>query len=329
MTLSVHMVAATSAIVLILLIVIVDVTANHGHAAACACASQGRPPPQTDVHSMTQIQPQERGKLHPKWAVLKHTGLGIVVVVFRGTFSYADILVDMRFEPIELPCGIQVNGGMHAAVAICADAVKMALRDALRDGVRYRVLVTGHSYGGACSQLLRVISLSSPSWSNILNRVSRVEVVTFGAPLVFGARQSSSEEAQSGGQGGALLDRVGKDSRHYVHQGDIVPRMLTPHSAELLGKLTEGQSRADVQQMASHIGSYGPVGSFRVIYTEPRRAGRAERHIVRAVQAGADTETLLEPAPVMYLANTIQDHDSGFYRDKLNAVCSLGGGIAR
>jgi hypothetical protein len=105
--------------------------------------------------------------------------------------------------------------------------------------------------------------------------------------------------------------------------------MLTPHSAELLGKLTEGQSRADVQQMASHIGSYGPVGSFRVIYTEPRRAGRAERHIVRAVQAGADTETLLEPAPVMYLANTIQDHDSGFYRDKLNAVCSLGGGIAR
>jgi hypothetical protein len=62
---------------------------------------------------IVRIKDQKEGKLQPKWAVLRHAGLGLVVVVFRGTYSYQDVLADMMFKPVVLPCGVPVNGGMQ------------------------------------------------------------------------------------------------------------------------------------------------------------------------------------------------------------------------
>jgi hypothetical protein len=114
-----------------------------------------------------------------------------------------------------------------------------------------------------------------------------------------------------------ILQQLDNESRHYIHQGDIVPRLLGPKSSELLQKLTDNIPAATAA--TELIGKYAPVGSFRVIYSEGSR--RNERHRVRVVRDDKGVMELLEPAPLIYLALAVQDHASTFYRDKLYSVC--------
>jgi hypothetical protein len=148
-----------------------------------------------------------------------------------------------------------------------------------------------------------------------MNTDMSIHVHTY--PYIYTYIHITQAEGDPACSANTILQQLHKDSRHYIHQGDIVPRLLGPKSCELLQKLTESIPAAATA--TELIGKYAPVGSFRVVYSEGSR--QSERHRVRVVSEGSAVMGLLEPAPLIYLTLAVHDHASTFYRDKLNSAC--------
>mmetsp|Transcript_2740 Transcript_2740/g.9175 ORF Transcript_2740/g.9175 Transcript_2740/m.9175 type:complete len:161 (-) Transcript_2740:918-1400(-) len=99
----------------------------------------------------------------------------------------------------------------------------------------FRVVFTGHSYGGGCAMVLALRSLLDTEWRDMLwNSRIDLQIVVFGAPLVFG--DPCTEEGMK------ILETLSNRLRCYVHQCDVVPRLLGRQSSALLRLLSENQS---------------------------------------------------------------------------------------
>jgi len=276
----------------------------------------------------------------PKWVVLTHKAMNIVAVTFRGTFSVQDAFADLVYIPRALPCGIKVHTGMHTTMGACQEKIRAELCHAIADMVKPRLILTGHSYGGGCAKLLRLHASIDPDWLEITSRVSGIEAVTFGAPLVFGQGSSSPQQQQqkeqkpasqaagggaksgaggagAGGQSLSALNELHRSCRCYVHQGDVVPRLLGPQSADLyetlLGSRLQEAQRIKVR---SHVSAYAPIGSYRFIYT----SSPSNIHHIRVAADAAEAQHLLEPLKTVFIPLAIQDHGTLLYSEKVDAV---------
>ncbi|KAJ7879384.1 Alpha/Beta hydrolase protein [Mycena leptocephala] len=102
-----------------------------------------------------------------------------IVVAFRGTFSLREAVIDARvlLVPFESP-GIEelvhVHRGFLGAYNNVAADVVATVKKELRDYPAYRVVVTGHSLGGA------VASLAAPSLKAALLPDVTLKLYTFG-----------------------------------------------------------------------------------------------------------------------------------------------------
>ena len=196
----------------------------------------------------------------PKWVVVRlkkgvlRGGAGSegVLVVFRGTHSWEDTMHDLLCIPTEHASGVMLHRGVNLAVSRAAPAILEALGQALHGQKSPRVILTGHSYGGALALALQLHSLVDEDWGHVASVSGGVSSVTFGAPLVFGC----------GGSKGCdhYLQRIHASSRQYVHQGDVVPRLLGRQGQVLLKALSKWRA----SQTAPNGEGGGAVGWWEV-----------------------------------------------------------------
>ncbi len=194
--------------------------------------------PDAKAASIDEATSDWNANAYPKWAVvrLKHGVLrgGVrsegVLVVFRGTHSWEDTMHDLLCIPIEHTSGVMLHRGVALAVSRAAPLILPALRQAMHGWTSPRVIITGHSYGGALALALQLHSLVDEDWEHVTSVSGGVSSVTFGAPLVFGCGGSKDSES--------YLQRIHAFSRQYVHQGDVVPRLLGRQGQVLLQALS-------------------------------------------------------------------------------------------
>lgn len=183
-------------------------------------------------------------------------------VVFRGTESGVidDVLTDARTLQAAGPAGSRVHSGFDAAYR----AVRPGIQELLQ-GVSGRIVLCGHSLGGALANLAAIDRPESL-------------LVTFGAPRVGDSRFAD------------LLAAVAV--RRYVNCCDIVPRVPPrsfdqPHLAELLTELLEVDACELPQSESLALGAAQAAGRIaaRVIAKTFRMAGLEVefRHAGRAL----------------------------------------------
>mmetsp|Transcript_2747 Transcript_2747/g.9208 ORF Transcript_2747/g.9208 Transcript_2747/m.9208 type:complete len:221 (-) Transcript_2747:918-1580(-) len=159
----------------------------------------------------------------------------VILVTFRGTYSWIDVMHDLVCLPVTQKHGIPVHCGFNAAISKCSTAIFESLQACAKSTNVKRVVFTGHSYGGGCAMVLALRSLLDTEWRDMLwNSRIDLQIVVFGAPLVFG--DPCTEEGMK------ILETLSNRLRCYVHQCDVVPRLLGRQSSALLRLLSENQS---------------------------------------------------------------------------------------
>lgn len=133
----------------------------------------------------------------------------VVVVVFRGTsIPIPDWLTNLTFvnHEIDAQSGFVVHRGFFNATESIYSRVLSSLR--AQGGGTKRVIVTGHSLGGA---MAAIFSLKARTKEGM----TIDEVVTFGQPLAFNVAL-----------GDHINDTFKQSYRRFVNADDIVPRVL-------------------------------------------------------------------------------------------------------
>lgn len=121
-----------------------------------------------------------------------------IVLVFRGSNDWKDVLMNIRFLKIKTPLNRDIHAGFLSAYkSVEEDINKWIYLEVPSD---YSLYVTGHSLGGALATL------------HTLRSMRPIELtVTFGAPPVGGLNTSK--------------DARYKNIIRYVYGGDIVTRI--------------------------------------------------------------------------------------------------------
>ncbi|KAF7350096.1 putative feruloyl esterase A [Mycena venus] len=145
-----------------------------------------------------------------------------IVVVFRGTLSVKDVKADLKFLQEEfkspgIPESVRVHRGFLSAYQAVAEDVLAEVKQQLNSFPTYRIVVTGHSLGGA------IASLAALSLKIALPDVP-LQLYTFGQPRVGNKIFAKHVERTIG------VDSIFRT----VHRNDGVPTML-PRKVWALG----------------------------------------------------------------------------------------------
>jgi predicted lipase len=152
-------------------------------------------------------------------------------VAFRGTTNNADWGTNSRLRKI--PSTLGGGARVHRGFAESWESVKDQVFEELVDLAPERIVLTGHSLGGACAVLAS---------TDIIARFAEVPVdlVTFGAPRCGNLAYSE-----------AIAEKVSSHTR-VVHDNDIVPSMPSvvfgyahPNTEWL--HIIDGDSKADIK----------------------------------------------------------------------------------
>lgn len=148
-----------------------------------------------------------------QWAILTNpANVDLVYVVFRGTDSATDVLVDLGSTSRNVgdDCDIGVHSGIWDALhprGNESDHPHTVITQWLaehRGGDGIHVAVCGHSLGGACASLTALELLRNGSKMN----TKQVSVTTFGSPQVL-AKPITSRHL-------CVWSRLAEISTHYV-----------------------------------------------------------------------------------------------------------------
>lgn len=243
------------------------------------------------------------------WSV---SGVGLVVA-FRGTASYEDVLVDVNIRPTPLKLDskrtfggaapLQVHAGMYHGVQrhlgtiqsdIVAATAQLASRisddlpgrtsqERRRTGASAQpsVWLTGHSLGGGYANCAALHLLANQS--SIFGGGGGC--MTFGAPMVLYAEDSSSmyatldkllvEARKASGSGAVSFHPL-----NFVNGSDVVPRLLGSSFADIHQSILEyypfvGRLTSASRQTAK---LYHPFGTYHMILGKqvrslPHRSG--------------------------------------------------------
>jgi hypothetical protein len=158
---------------------------------------------------------------HVFWFVAQDKARNIVYVVFRGTSVAGDVVIDLYADlhADDIVKDYMAHKGIYQSVHKELDAVKEAIKNCDVNEKTYFVL-TGHSLGGGLATMLYTYMKTKSEYQN-----NRMIVVTFGAPLVLAPSDNGWPEA---------LQSISKDVHNFVHNADIIPRVLGNENVKLL-----------------------------------------------------------------------------------------------
>lgn len=132
----------------------------------------------------------------------------LVVVSFRGSYSWADVWRNVQVKLVDAPvlcdaCAVHA-GYLEAFLDIRPALDAVFFGHAALAGPDYRVVMTGHSLGGA---------MAAVSAAYLRSRGRVCDLFTYGAPRV--GNQALADLVDGGGPGGVTA--------HVVNQKDVVP----------------------------------------------------------------------------------------------------------
>lgn len=106
-----------------------------------------------------------------------------LLVTFRGTSDFGDVLTDISAIPKDLGEQGRVHSGFHSAYASIKDALQATLALGCGgDAAGWEVLFTGHSLGGALATLAALDVAQAPTSTPLAG--AQVLMCSFGAPRV-------------------------------------------------------------------------------------------------------------------------------------------------
>ncbi|OQR86490.1 hypothetical protein ACHHYP_10483 [Achlya hypogyna] len=232
------------------------------HAATLKAATNGHAAPRHAVsfvqytgvhHSHVQYMDRSNSVFRVPFSVLKDDDAKELVVCVRGSFSWHDLVTDGLTQPVALDVGetsapgvvYAHEGALRTARNIVAELQSAALRDVFWDvatercGVAtdgdWRVVLTGHSLGGAIATLLALL----------LGKHFRVHGYVFAPMKVV--------DAATAAHAAACVDV-------FVYGDDFAPRI----SAQTLGRLraemlTELRQVSNVPLYKVYLGGFDPT----------------------------------------------------------------------
>lgn len=199
-----------------------------------------------------------------QWGVyevsLSHRGVttrlfSLSCIAFRGTKSWDDVIVDASFVPSVAADGLRLHSGFASTLLPMLPSVNATLAELI--GTKQApTVITGHSLGGAYAQIFALLS----------ERANSVEVMTFGAPLVWAPDRQTAQggESRAPSRLHPRVEALAQRLHCIVHGADIVPRLLGNTSltfvSDLLSMVNESlalrlRSAADVAEQYAWIGS--------------------------------------------------------------------------
>ena len=136
--------------------------------------------------------------------VLDHS-LKEAVLTIRGTFSIADLLTDLDVRTVSF-CG----GYAAIGFVIMVENIWTLLQSELTTMIpgNYRLIICGHSLGGAVATLLTIKILFEQKISP--TAIAGIHCHAFGSPPVFGGKEE-------------ILTLYRQHITNYIHQDDTVP----------------------------------------------------------------------------------------------------------
>lgn len=156
------------------------------------------------------------GSGSPLWFVTRDSAHESIVLTLRGTMSLSDCIIDARAKSEPFAAG-SAHVGIASAAKSVWRAVESVVRAELASHPTFRFIITGHSLGGACAQL---IAISLAHDAEIASRVGtpslpldgrRIDVFAYAPPPVFAGRLPASFANLS-------LTTL-------IHSWDIIPRL--------------------------------------------------------------------------------------------------------
>jgi len=148
-------------------------------------------------------------------ATLKYKGEEYLFIAFRGTYDKEDVICDLKVGG-----RLQLEGKVHAGFWGAAEKIpNNFLIECLNANQHTKVVVCGHSKGGAVAQLYTLRCIRSALFSQ--DSFERIFCVTFGSPLV--GDKELSNQMNSWKIGGIL---VKNHFLNIVNQDDAVPCLL-------------------------------------------------------------------------------------------------------
>ncbi|KAI9029625.1 Alpha/Beta hydrolase protein [Phycomyces nitens] len=151
------------------------------------------------------------GSLDTNGFISRNDRRQVITLVFRGTSSFKNIVADFDFASQEYPPveGAEVHHGFYKAYMEVQDEVLTGMTHQISAYPNYRVVVTGHSLGGALATLAGLDLYQRDSRFN----PNRLSIITYGGPRV-----GNSAFAYYVTDTGISLERV-------VHKQDAVPHV--------------------------------------------------------------------------------------------------------
>ncbi|ORX68301.1 alpha/beta-hydrolase, partial [Linderina pennispora] len=136
-----------------------------------------------------------------------------IIVSFRGSTILMDWIQDFSFLPVSWPKSIEgskVHNGFLFGYTAAADGIKKTLKELTAKYPDYKIVVTGHSLGGAIAAVATAdLLISFPEWK------SKMELYTYGEPRVGNPAFAHWLSSQN-----IPIFRV-------VNRGDMVPQVPT------------------------------------------------------------------------------------------------------
>ena len=161
----------------------------------------------------------KEGQKHcPKFMLFVEKETKSIVLAIRGTYSLADVIVDVVCDEDQFLDGFAHRGILQGGQRILEESGSI-LKQALQEHPGYRLVVTGHSLGAGTAILIAMSLLSRQNLDIVDPNQTEIKCVALAPPPVYRARNSSPYQ-----------DHI----NIFINGNDIVPRLSLANLAKLL-----------------------------------------------------------------------------------------------
>ena len=155
----------------------------------------------------------------PKFMIFTDHDSRSIVLAIRGTYSLADVIVDVICDEEEFLDGFAHRGILRGAKKILEES-QDTLKETFETYPDYRLVVTGHSLGAGTAILIAMKILSGEFKD--LFKVSNVKCVALAPPPVYRSRS---------------VDKYSQNIDIFINGNDCVPRLTLANMAKLMSML--------------------------------------------------------------------------------------------
>jgi hypothetical protein len=161
----------------------------------------------------------------PKFMIFVDDATKSVVLAIRGTYSLADVIVDVVCDEDKFLDGF-AHRGIHWGAKKIIKEGGQALAKALQDRPDYRLVITGHSLGAGTAVLI-TMDIITGHLSEIVPKKTSVHCVALAPPPVY--RISDTKKI--------LPHEFREKIKIYINGNDVVPRLSLANMAKLMAML--------------------------------------------------------------------------------------------